>query len=35
MTPEISNLIYWSHEGEHYEMVDGQAQSIEDKDKID
>jgi|SRR5690625_4051445 len=35
MTPEISNLIYWGFEGEHYDMVDGQAQPIEDKDKID
>src|SRR5690625_1424969 len=35
MTPEISNLIYWGKEGEHYTMTDGRAQPIEDKDKLD
>ncbi|QGH35586.1 extracellular solute-binding protein [Gracilibacillus salitolerans] len=34
MTPEVSNLALWGEEGVHYELIDGQAQ-IMDQDKYD
>ncbi|RFB18599.1 extracellular solute-binding protein [Bacillus sp. HNG] len=32
MTPELSNLIFWGIEGEHYEVQDGRALASEDQD---
>lgn len=34
MTPELSNLVQWGVEGEHYSIVDGYAVIVEDQDKI-
>ncbi|MCG7381210.1 extracellular solute-binding protein [Paenibacillus sp. ACRRY] len=35
MSEEISNLLIWGIEGEHYNVVDGAAIPIEDQSKID
>jgi len=35
MTPEISNLIYWGVEGDHYTVEDGKAKTSNDQEKRD
>jgi len=35
MTPEISNLINWGIEGEHYTVVDGKVKVTEEQEKFD
>ncbi|MCG1021854.1 extracellular solute-binding protein [Sutcliffiella horikoshii] len=35
MSPEVSNLIFWGIEGEHYSVVDGMGQPAEDTAKND
>lgn len=35
MTPEVSNLMFWGIEGDHYEVVDGAAKVLDDAERID
>lgn len=35
MTPEVANTMYWGIEGQHYEVVDGKAKELGDKEKIE
>lgn len=34
MTPEVSNLMYWGIEGDHYEVIEGAAKVGADSDRI-
>ncbi|QMV41861.1 extracellular solute-binding protein [Cohnella cholangitidis] len=35
MTPEVANTLFWGIEGTHYEVVDGKAKELDDKEKIE
>ncbi|MFC4305417.1 extracellular solute-binding protein [Cohnella boryungensis] len=35
MTPEVSTTMFWGIEGQHYEVVDGKAKELDDKEKIE
>lgn len=35
MTPEVANLMYWGIEGTHYNVLDGKAKEVDDKDKVE
>jgi len=35
MTPEVANLMYWGIEGVHYEVIDGKAKELDNKDQIE